>query len=81
MTFIYIICYWLQVVAIDMDMAFFEPKMRNILEQKCTSDKDCNFFDCFSTCDLKTFMCGAERENSNLQVSGSQAKYRYVFVI
>ncbi|XP_056377412.1 divergent protein kinase domain 1C isoform X1 [Hyla sarda] len=58
----------LTVVAIDMDMAFFEPKMRNILEQKCTSDKDCNFFDCFSTCDLKTFMCGAERENSNLQV-------------
>ncbi|XP_063781040.1 divergent protein kinase domain 1C [Pseudophryne corroboree] len=58
----------LTVVAIDMDMAFFEPKMRNILEQKCTSDKDCNFFDCFSTCDLKTFMCGAQRENNNLQV-------------
>ncbi|CAH2284623.1 Hypothetical predicted protein [Pelobates cultripes] len=58
----------LTVVAIDMDMAFFEPKMRNILEQKCTSDKDCNFFDCFSTCDLKTYMCGAQRENNNLQV-------------
>ncbi|KAG8571382.1 hypothetical protein GDO81_011622 [Engystomops pustulosus] len=58
----------LTVVAIDMDMAFFEPKMQNILEQKCTSDKDCNFFDCFSTCDLKTFMCGAQRANSNLQV-------------
>ncbi|XP_075069332.1 divergent protein kinase domain 1C [Mixophyes fleayi] len=58
----------LTVVAIDMDMAFFEPKMRNILEQKCTSDKDCNFFDCFSTCDLKTYMCGAKRENNNLQV-------------
>ncbi|KAM4688468.1 divergent protein kinase domain 1C [Discoglossus pictus] len=58
----------LTVVAIDMDMAFFEPKMRNILEQKCTSDKDCNFFDCFSTCNLKTYKCGAQRENSNLQV-------------
>lgn len=58
----------LTVVAIDMDMAFFEPKMRNILEQKCQSDKDCNFFDCFSTCDLKTYMCGAQRENNNLQV-------------
>ncbi|XP_068090767.1 divergent protein kinase domain 1C [Hyperolius riggenbachi] len=58
----------LTVVAIDMDMAFFEPKMRTILEQKCTSDKDCNFFDCFSTCNLKTFMCGAQRENNNLQV-------------
>ncbi|KAM9307709.1 divergent protein kinase domain 1C [Gastrophryne carolinensis] len=58
----------LTVVAIDMDMAFFEPKMQNILEQKCTSDKDCNFFDCFSTCDLKTYMCRAQRENNNLQV-------------
>ncbi|XP_053570839.1 divergent protein kinase domain 1C [Bombina bombina] len=58
----------LTVVAIDMDMAFFEPKMRNILEQKCTSDKDCNFFDCFSTCNLETFKCGAQRENNNLQV-------------
>ncbi|KAM4705001.1 divergent protein kinase domain 1C [Rhinophrynus dorsalis] len=58
----------LTVVAIDMDMAFFEPKMRNILEQNCTSDQDCNFFDCFSTCDLKTYKCGPERENNNLQV-------------
>ncbi|XP_075441590.1 divergent protein kinase domain 1C [Ascaphus truei] len=58
----------LTVVAIDMDMAFFEPKMRDILEQNCTSDKDCNFFDCFSKCDLKTYRCGAQRANNNLQV-------------
>ncbi|CAD7679216.1 unnamed protein product [Nyctereutes procyonoides] len=56
------------VVAIDVDMAFFEPKMREILEQNCTGDEDCNFFDCFSKCDLQVNKCGAERVNSNLQV-------------
>ncbi|XP_029778627.1 divergent protein kinase domain 1C [Suricata suricatta] len=58
----------LTVVAIDVDMAFFEPKMREILEQNCTGDEDCNFFDCFSKCDLRVHRCGAERVNSNLQV-------------
>ncbi|XP_006897314.1 PREDICTED: protein FAM69C [Elephantulus edwardii] len=58
----------LTVVAIDVDMAFFEPKMREILEQNCTGDEDCNFFDCFSKCDLRTNRCGAQRVNSNLQV-------------
>ncbi|ELR50123.1 Protein FAM69C, partial [Bos mutus] len=57
-----------QVVAIDVDMAFFEPKMREILEQNCTRDEDCNFFDCFSKCDLRAHRCGAQRANSNLQV-------------
>ncbi|KAM9226181.1 divergent protein kinase domain 1C [Dugong dugon] len=56
------------VVAIDVDMAFFEPKMREILEQNCTGDEDCNFFDCFSKCDLRANKCGAQRVNSNLQV-------------
>ncbi|XP_051879878.1 divergent protein kinase domain 1C isoform X3 [Pristis pectinata] len=56
------------VVAIDVDMAFFEPKMRDILEQNCTNDEDCNFFDCFSQCNLKTKRCRAERSNNNLQV-------------
>ncbi|KAG8504372.1 Divergent protein kinase domain 1C [Galemys pyrenaicus] len=58
----------LTVVAIDVDMAFFEPKMRELLEQNCTGDEDCNFFDCFSKCDLRVNRCGAERANSNLQV-------------
>ncbi|XP_054439357.1 divergent protein kinase domain 1C [Pteronotus mesoamericanus] len=58
----------LTVVAIDVDMAFFEPKMREILEQNCTGDEDCNFFDCFSRCDLRVNRCGAQRVNSNLQV-------------
>ncbi|KAE8598225.1 hypothetical protein XENTR_v10016756 [Xenopus tropicalis] len=65
----------LTVVAIDMDMAFFEPKMRNILEQNCTSNQDCNFFDCFSTCDLKTYKCGAQRENNNLQVRANYISF------
>ncbi|XP_054140940.1 divergent protein kinase domain 1C isoform X1 [Melozone crissalis] len=58
----------LTVVAIDVDMAFFEPKMRDILEQKCTGDEDCNFFDCFSKCNMKIRKCGAQRANNNLQV-------------
>ncbi|GCB74072.1 hypothetical protein scyTo_0003157 [Scyliorhinus torazame] len=58
----------LTVVAIDVDMAFFEPKMRDILEQNCTGDEDCNFFDCFSRCNIKTKKCRAERTNNNLQV-------------
>ncbi|XP_075849913.1 divergent protein kinase domain 1C [Microcebus murinus] len=58
----------LTVVAIDVDMAFFEPKMREILEQNCTRDEDCNFFDCFSKCDLRVNKCGSQRVNSNLQV-------------
>lgn len=58
----------LQVVAIDVDMAFFEPKMRDILEQNCSSDNDCNFFDCLSSCDLSRRRCSPGRRNSNLQV-------------
>ncbi|KAG9347708.1 hypothetical protein JZ751_003721 [Albula glossodonta] len=58
----------LTVVAIDVDMAFFEPKMQDILEQNCTSDEDCNFFDCISKCDMHKNKCGLTRINSNLQV-------------
>ncbi|XP_013770740.1 divergent protein kinase domain 1C isoform X1 [Pundamilia nyererei] len=57
-----------QVVAIDVDMAFFEPKMRDILEQNCSSDDDCNFFDCSSRCNLSKRRCSPRRSNSNLQV-------------
>uniref|UniRef100_A0A1A8I1Z5 Family with sequence similarity 69, member C n=2 Tax=Nothobranchius kuhntae TaxID=321403 RepID=A0A1A8I1Z5_NOTKU len=58
----------LTVVAIDVDMAFFEPKMRDILEQNCSSDDDCNFFDCSSRCDPVRRRCSPRRRNSNLQV-------------
>uniref|UniRef100_A0A3Q4HWW2 Divergent protein kinase domain 1C n=1 Tax=Neolamprologus brichardi TaxID=32507 RepID=A0A3Q4HWW2_NEOBR len=58
----------LTVVAIDVDMAFFEPKMRDILEQNCSSDDDCNFFDCSSRCNLSKRRCSPRRSNSNLQV-------------
>ncbi|KAM6900421.1 divergent protein kinase domain 1C [Xenentodon cancila] len=58
----------LTVVAIDVDMAFFEPKMRDILEQNCSSDDDCNFFDCASRCHPVKRRCSPHRSNSNLQV-------------
>ncbi|XP_026218069.1 divergent protein kinase domain 1C [Anabas testudineus] len=58
----------LTVVAIDVDMAFFEPKMRDILDQNCSSDDDCNFFDCSSRCNLSKRRCSPRRRNSNLQV-------------
>ncbi|XP_053715119.1 divergent protein kinase domain 1C isoform X8 [Synchiropus splendidus] len=58
-----------QVVAIDVDMAFFEPKMSDILEQNCSTDDDCNFFDCSSRCDATTGHCSARRRNSNLQAN------------
>ncbi|XP_071340440.1 divergent protein kinase domain 1C isoform X2 [Trachinotus anak] len=58
----------LTVVAIDVDMAFFEPKMRDILDQNCSSDDDCNFFDCSSRCNLQRHRCSPHRRNSNLQV-------------
>ncbi|MFT7813925.1 protein FAM69C-like [Arapaima gigas] len=58
----------LTVVAIDVDMAFFEPKIGDILEQNCTTNRDCNFFDCVSRCDVKRSKCGWKRVNSNLQV-------------
>lgn len=64
----------LQVVAIDVDMAFFEPKMRDILEQNCSSDDDCNFFDCLSSCDLNRRRCSPGRRNSNLQVRWEKNK-------
>lgn len=58
-----------QVVAIDVDMAFFQPKMEEILDQKCSSDDDCNFFDCVSSCDLGAGRCRRQRANTNLQVA------------
>lgn len=57
-----------------MDMAFFEPKMRDILEQNCSSDDDCNFFDCSSSCDLNRRRCSPGRRNSNLQVRRERKK-------
>lgn len=69
----------LQVVAIDVDMAFFEPKMRDILEQNCSSDDDCNFFDCSSSCDPNRRRCSPGRRNSNLQVR-QEKKRTAVFV-
>ncbi|XP_061522159.1 divergent protein kinase domain 1C [Phycodurus eques] len=58
----------LTVVAIDVDMAFFQPKMEDILDRKCSGDDDCGFFDCVSSCDLGARRCRRRRANTNLQV-------------
>ncbi|XP_077456626.1 divergent protein kinase domain 1C isoform X2 [Stigmatopora argus] len=58
----------LTVVAIDVDMAFFQPKMEEILENQCAGDDDCRFFDCASSCDLAARHCRRQRANTNLQV-------------
>ncbi|XP_077570756.1 divergent protein kinase domain 1C-like isoform X2 [Stigmatopora nigra] len=58
----------LTVVAIDVDMAFFQPKMEEILEHQCAGDDDCRFFDCTSSCDLAARHCRRQRANTNLQV-------------
>lgn len=71
----------LQVVAIDVDMAFFEPKMRDILEQNCSSDDDCNFFDCLSSCDLSRRRCSPGRRNSNLQVRWQEKKQELKYIM
>ncbi|MEQ2179931.1 hypothetical protein GOODEAATRI_030353, partial [Goodea atripinnis] len=65
------------VVAIDVDMAFFEPKMRDILEQNCSSDDDCNFFDCSSRCDPVKHRCSPRRRNTNLQEEKSAANLNH----
>uniref|UniRef100_A0AAV2L802 FAM69 N-terminal domain-containing protein n=1 Tax=Knipowitschia caucasica TaxID=637954 RepID=A0AAV2L802_KNICA len=57
----------LTVVALDVDMVFFEPKLQELLEQNCSSDDDCCFFDCWSQCDTHTLRCAPNRSNSNLQ--------------
>ncbi|XP_035694196.1 divergent protein kinase domain 1C-like [Branchiostoma floridae] len=58
----------LTIQAIDVDMAFFEMKMRGILGQEnCTKNEDCEFFDCLSTCDLQRKRCSKHRSNNNLQ--------------
>ncbi|XP_057680177.1 divergent protein kinase domain 1C isoform X2 [Corythoichthys intestinalis] len=68
----------LTVVAIDVDMAFFQPKMEELLDQKCVRDDDCHFFDCVSSCDLSVRHCRRQRANTNLQVI-CQKIFRPVF--
>ncbi|XP_066292955.1 divergent protein kinase domain 1C-like [Branchiostoma lanceolatum] len=58
----------LTIQAIDVDMAFFETKMRGILGQgNCTKNEDCDFVYCTSSCDLSRRRCSEHRANNNLQ--------------
>ena len=55
---------------IDVDTVFFHSKLLETFQYSvCTSDKDCNFFDCLGICDISTETCLKEIHNNNLQVS------------
>ncbi|XP_064640852.1 divergent protein kinase domain 1C-like [Lineus longissimus] len=58
-----------QVKAIDVDLAFFDKKLKQFLStEKCTKHSECDFFDCKGWCDFKTNQCTERRINNNLQV-------------
>ncbi len=58
-----------EVQVIDVDMIFTDVRMKEILVQpNCSSDKDCDFFDCVSMCDVKSHKCLARKITNNFQV-------------
>ncbi|XP_072013238.1 divergent protein kinase domain 1C-like [Amphiura filiformis] len=57
-----------QVKAIDIDISFFTPQMRDYLQQPdCTADEECDFFDCHGACNKSTQKCLDVRTNNNFQ--------------
>ena len=60
------------VKAIDVDLVYGSEKIVNLLTgADCTSDKDCDFFDCVSKCNITKKRCTSESLSNNLQVSKS----------
>ncbi|XP_070574144.1 divergent protein kinase domain 1C-like [Ptychodera flava] len=56
------------VVAIDVDMAFLEKHMQGTLKQpNCTTNEECDFFDCLGNCDFEVKQCLRHRKDNNLQ--------------
>ncbi|XP_077983509.1 divergent protein kinase domain 1C-like [Glandiceps talaboti] len=56
------------IVAIDIDMAFLNKHMEETLAQpNCTTNEECDFFDCHGNCDMKTKKCTKDRKDHNLQ--------------
>ena len=54
---------------IDIDLVLTKGKANTFLSQpNCSSNSDCDFFDCISMCDVKKGKCLARRITSNLQV-------------
>ncbi|XP_065180955.1 divergent protein kinase domain 1C-like [Sycon ciliatum] len=59
----------LEVEAIDIDISFFERKMKEMLGQpRCDTDEECEFFDCHAYCDKWRRQCADVRSNHNLHV-------------
>ncbi|KAL5022648.1 hypothetical protein ScPMuIL_001803 [Solemya velum] len=53
---------------IDTDTLFYEEKLESILgSQNCTSDRQCDFWDCRGLCERKIAKCQHKRSNNNLQ--------------
>ena len=60
----------LEVKAIDVDLIYSPNRMKEILTQpRCTSDDECDFFDCVSKCDVAAGQCTHDLITNNLQVS------------
>jgi hypothetical protein len=54
---------------IDVDMLLSFSKLQKIYKGlQCTSDRDCDFFDCKAKCDIENNSCFPDRTNTNLQV-------------
>jgi len=59
---------------IDVDLILTKEKANEILPQpNCSSNSDCEFFDCNSRCDVERGRCLGKRITSNLQVSVFEA--------
>ncbi|XP_068725238.1 divergent protein kinase domain 1C-like [Montipora capricornis] len=59
----------MRVVALDIDSVFPTKLMKDFLEQPiCVSDKQCDFFDCFSSCNQTVQHCTRNILTNNLQV-------------
>lgn len=70
-------CKEYDIQAIDTDMSFFPERLKETLGQgPCTSDEECDFFDCHASCDTARHQCAETRTNSNMQVSNLSV-YRF----
>jgi hypothetical protein len=58
-----------EVTLIDTDCAMFEKNLRDqFFHSSCTSNEDCDFFDCRGICDTMQKKCLITRTNNNMQV-------------
>lgn len=68
------------VKAIDMDLIHGSNKMMELLSgADCTRDKDCDFFDCLSKCDITAQKCTSKTLTNNLQVCNFVIAFRYTY--